>query len=198
MTKQLAFYFEQEHCTGCSTCQIACKDKNNLEVGEQFRKVYETTGGKYVKKGNAVIQDIYAFWTSISCNHCIEPACVKKCSTGALYKRAEDGIVVIDKDKCIGCKACVNGCPYEIIQYDAASKKARKCDFCLDLIEGGKDPVCVSACPMRALDYGNLEELQEKYGTVNETDGLPSSEITKPALVIAPHKNAKGCANKNG
>jgi len=190
MSKQLAFYFEQKHCTGCYTCQIACKDKNNLEVGEQFRKVYEITGGNYTKTGNAIIQDIYAFWISVSCNHCIDPSCVKKCPTGALEKRLEDGVVVVDKNKCVGCTSCVKSCPYEAIQYDLSTKKVSKCDFCLDLIESGKDPVCVSACPMRALDYGELEVLHEKYGNINETEGLPSSRITQPALVIEPHKNA--------
>ncbi len=191
MSKQLAFYFEQEHCVGCNTCQVACKDKNNLEVGEQFRRVYEITGGKYIKKGNAIIQDIYGFCISVSCNHCIDPGCIKKCPTGALKKRSEDGIVIIEKDKCIGCASCVKGCPYNALQYDGKIGKVSKCDFCLDLLEIGKDPVCVSACPMRALDYDDIKILQEKYGNINETEGLPSSNITKPALVINPHKNAR-------
>ncbi|WP_238915564.1 DMSO/selenate family reductase complex B subunit [Clostridium sp. YIM B02555] len=201
MPKQLAFYFEQKYCTGCYTCQIACKDKNNLEVGEQFRKVYEVTGGNYIKRGNLIIQDIYAFWISVSCNHCIDPICVKKCPTGALKKRLEDGIVILDRNKCVGCTSCVKSCPYEAIQYDSNIRKVSKCDFCLDLIESGKDPVCISSCPMRALDYGELEVLQQKYGNINETDGLPSSKITKPALVITPHKNAikpQGGIGNNG
>lgn len=190
MTKQLAFHFEQQHCVGCNTCNIACKDKNNLEAGENFRKTYEVSGGSYIKKGKAIIQDVYAFWISVSCNHCIDPACIKKCPTGAIKKREEDGIVLIEKDKCIGCTSCVRSCPYGVIAYDSAKKKASKCDFCLDLIEKGKEPACVSSCPMRALGFGDLKKLQEKYGTVNETEGLPSCEITKPALVITPHKNA--------
>ncbi len=190
MSKQLAFYFEQKYCTGCATCQIACKDKNNLEAGENFRRVEEITGGSYERKENAIIQDIYAFWISISCNHCINPICIKKCPTGALIKRVEDGVVVVDKNKCVGCKSCIRNCPYDAIQYNKSTKKISKCDFCIDLIEDGKKPVCVAACPMRALDYGELEVLQEKYGRINEIKGLPSSKISKPALVIAPHKNA--------
>lgn len=200
MTKQLAFYFEQQHCVGCNTCSIACKDKNNLEAGENFRKTYEVSGGNYVKKGKAIIHDVYAFWISVSCNHCIDPICIKKCPTGAIKKRDEDGIVQIEKDKCVGCTSCIRSCPYEVIAYDSAKKKASKCDFCLDLIEKGKEPVCVSACPMRALGYGELNKLQQEYGKISETEGLPSCEITRPALVITPHKDAinKKVGNNNG
>ncbi|MBC2582495.1 DMSO/selenate family reductase complex B subunit [Clostridium sp. DJ247] len=190
MTKQLGFYFEQKHCVGCSTCQIACKDKNNLEVGQLFRKVYEISGGDYIEKGTAIVPEIYAFWVSMSCNHCINPACVKNCPTGAMKKRSEDGIVYIDQEQCIGCLRCVKSCPYDSPQYNPATKKVGKCNFCMDLLSIGKQPVCVTSCPLRALNYGELDLLQQKYGTVNETKGIPRADITEPALVIAPHNNA--------
>lgn len=190
MPKQLAFYFDQQHCSGCYTCQIACKDKNDLEAGANYRKVFETVGGGFIREGNVIKQDIYAFWTTISCNHCLEPICVKKCPTGALKKQLSDGIVVVDKEYCIGCKACLNSCPYEAIIYDNSTKKVSKCDFCVDLVKDGKTPVCVSSCPMRVLDYGELEELKEKYEGVREIQGLPVASITKPALIINPHKKA--------
>lgn len=106
-------------------------------------------------------------------------------------KILEDGIIIVENDKCVDCGSCVKNCPYNVLQYDTETKKVSKCDFCLDLIEIGKKPVCVSACPMRALDYGDIEVLQEQYGNISETEGLPSSNITKPALVITPHKNAR-------
>lgn len=190
MDKQLAFYFEQKHCVGCNTCQIACKDKNNLEVGQQFRKVYEVSGGEYIENSQAVIPNIYAFWISISCNHCIDPICIKNCPTGSLKKRIEDGVVLLDEEKCIGCQRCVKSCPYKAPQYDPINKKVNKCDFCLDLLEKDKKPVCIDSCPLRALDYGYLTELKQKYGNVNETLGMPSSDITSPALVITPHNSA--------
>ncbi|MDD3893412.1 MAG: dimethylsulfoxide reductase subunit B [Syntrophomonadaceae bacterium] len=190
MSKQLAFYFEQKYCTGCKTCQIACKDKNNLELGQLYRKVKEISGGGYQENGPVVVPDIYAFWISISCNHCLYPACVKSCPVGALQKRAEDGIVMIDKEKCAGCRSCIKACPYEALLYDPDMKKAGKCDFCYDMLAQGKQPVCVSACPMRALNYGLMEELQQKYGTCNQTKGMPDAEVTQPALVITPHRDA--------
>lgn len=188
MGKQLAFYFQQNYCVGCNTCQIACKDKNDLPVGQNFRKVYEVAGGNFIQRGKAIIPNIYAFWITVSCNHCLNPTCIKSCPTGALVKREVDGIVYIEKEKCIGCKSCIKACPYEAPQYNPEEKKVNKCDFCMDLLEQGKDPTCVSSCPMRALSFGTFEELREKYGEVAETVGMPEASITEPALVITPYK----------
>lgn len=191
MGKQLAFYFEQQHCTGCDACQIACKDKYDLAIGQLFRKVYEVAGGDFRIKGEAVIPDIYAFWVSVSCNHCARPVCIESCPTGALQKRSKDGIVHIDQERCIGCRRCAESCPYDSPQYNPSTGKVAKCDFCLDLLDDNKPPVCVSACPMRALDYGSLDLLWQKYGRVSHTRGMPDASITQPALVITPHRDAK-------
>lgn len=191
MAKQLAFYFEQKHCVGCKTCQIACKDKNDLAVGQLFRRVNEQEGGTYEKRGAVIVpQKVYAFWLSVSCNHCVKPVCVEHCPASALQKRAEDGIVYIDQERCIGCQQCIKYCPYDAPQFNPETKKVGKCDFCRDLLAKGKDPVCVSACPMRTLGYGTLEELRTKYGTVNQSKGLPNPARTQPALVITPHRHA--------
>ncbi|CAB1247528.1 DMSO/selenate family reductase complex B subunit [Clostridium sp. MT-14] len=190
MCTQLAFYFEQKNCTGCNTCKIACKDKNNLEAGQNFRNVYEVSGGSYIKRGRAVIPKVYAFWISISCNHCIDPACVKACPVKAIKKRKKDGIVYICEDLCIGCRSCIKACPYKAPQYDSSTKKVKKCDFCMDLIDKGKPPVCVAACPMRVLNYGDLNFLKARYGNICKVRGMPEGNATKPALVITPHRDA--------
>ncbi|MCI1945150.1 DMSO/selenate family reductase complex B subunit [Clostridium luticellarii] len=190
MRRQLAFYFEQKSCTGCGTCSIACKDKNNLETGQNFRKVYEVSGGSYKRRGRAIFPDVYAFWISISCNHCLDPVCAKSCPTGAVVKRKKDGIVYICEEKCIGCCRCIKSCPYKAPQYDEHIKKVRKCDFCMDLLAEGREPACVAACPMRALAYGPLDLLVQKYGSIDEVQGMPEGNITKPALVIMPHRDA--------
>jgi anaerobic dimethyl sulfoxide reductase subunit B (iron-sulfur subunit) len=153
---QIGFYCDMNICTGCKTCQIACKDKNNLEAGILFRRVHTVEGGKFPHP--------WVYCLSVSCNHCEEPDCVKNCPMGAMYKREKDGIVMHDTEKCIGCKICVSSCPYGAPQLIEKEGKAAKCDFCADIIDRGEDPACVASCPMRALHYGDVEELRRKYG----------------------------------
>ncbi|MGG0715994.1 DMSO/selenate family reductase complex B subunit [Robertmurraya massiliosenegalensis] len=188
---QLGFYINNEYCTGCKACVVACKDKNDLEVGVNYRRVYEHSEGDYVERDEAFIQNVQSFFTSISCNHCENPKCVENCPTGAMHKREEDGVVLVDHEKCIGCKYCMWNCPYGAPQYNEVIGKMTKCNFCIDLIEVGENPVCVGSCPMRALDYGPIEELREKYGDVSNIKGLPDASITNPSIVIGAHRNAK-------
>ncbi|WP_210366908.1 DMSO/selenate family reductase complex B subunit [Bacillus sp. REN3] len=187
---QLGFYLNQEVCTGCKACVVACKDKNDLEVGRNFRRVYSFEAGDYSKNGDAIVQNIQAFFLSISCNHCKDPKCVKGCPTGAMHKRTEDGVVVVDHNRCIGCKYCVWNCPYEAPQYSEKLGKMTKCNMCIDLQEKGEGPACVGACPMRAIEVGPIEELRKKYGTTNQIKGMPKPSITSPNIVITPHRNA--------
>jgi len=179
----LGFYVDLSSCICCRTCQVACKDKNNLEVGVILRnaKTYEL--GTY--------PDVQVFNYSASCNHCENPACVTACPTGAMYK-AEDGTVIHDKEVCIGCQSCVSACPYSVPQYNAAQSIVNKCDACAYLRAKGMNPACVDACPNRALDFGDLDELRAKYGSdlVSDLSILPASSATGPNLLI----KAKECA----
>lgn len=190
---QYGFYFDASKCTGCKTCMVACKDKNNLPVGMNFRRVTEFSGGNWRqdRATGAWHQDAFAYYLSISCNECSDPACVKVCPTKAHFKRAEDGLVLIDPKKCIGCGACLAACPYGAPQLDREERKMRKCDTCLDRREKGLNPVCVDACPQRALDFGPIDELRKKYGDCAAIAPLPDVSVTKPNLVIHPTKSAK-------
>lgn len=188
---QLGFYIDQARCNGCNACVIACKDKNDNPVGVNFRRVYVNEDGHFTKdKDGAWINNVTAFNISISCNHCDEPGCVKGCPTGAMHKRTEDGIVVVDHDKCVGCKYCTWKCPYGAPQYNEELGMMTKCDTCLDLREAGEKPACVAACIMRCIDFGPIDELRAKYGELADIKGLPCSTYTKPNLVINPHKDA--------
>lgn len=189
MKKQYGFYFDANSCSGCKACQIACKDKNNLPVGILWRRVYDLTGGDWEKRGEAWVSKVVSYNLSMACNHCENPICAANCPTEALWKR-EDGIVLIDESKCIGCKYCEWTCPYGATQYDSENGVMTKCNFCYDYIEEGKNPSCVDACPMRALEFGELKVLQKKYGNQNQIDPLPSGSMTKPAIVISPHKKS--------
>jgi anaerobic dimethyl sulfoxide reductase subunit B (iron-sulfur subunit) len=190
-TKQLAFYFDASACMGCKTCQIACKDKNNLPVGVNWRKVYQYGGGTWVPQGGALIPNgMFVYSLSTACQHCEKPPCVDVCPAGAITKRA-DGVVLINQDTCIGCRYCEWACPYGAPQYLADKGVMSKCTFCEDLLAKGENPACEDACPMRAIEHGELSELRAKYGAANAIEPLPSASFTSPALVITPHRHAQ-------
>ena len=179
---QLGFHIDTRYCISCKTCQIACSDKNNLGVETLFRQVHTFEGGKFPTP--------WVFHISMSCNHCADPLCVKNCPTGALYKRSTDGIVLIDMEKCIGCRYCMWSCPYGAISFNEVENCVWKCDFCVDLLEKGQNPVCVDACPMRTIHFGDIEELRKEYEGTGDIYGLPDSDITKPSIIITPKPEA--------
>ncbi|WP_026563777.1 DMSO/selenate family reductase complex B subunit [Bacillus sp. UNC41MFS5] len=190
--EQLGFYINQSLCTGCKACSVSCKDKNDLPTGINFRRVYAYEEGTFIQRPTkGMVQNIKAFYFSISCNHCTNPKCLPSCPTGAIVKNKETGVVKIDQDICQGVQRCIKACPYGAPQYNQKIFKSNKCDFCIDLQSKGEDPVCVSTCPMRAIDFGPVEELRRKYGSVSQIKGMPSNAMTNPNIVINPHKDAK-------
>ena len=193
MTKQYGFVVDVSRCTGCRTCAVACKDAHNLPVGLNLRRVLEEASGSWRqdRMTGAWHQDVRAWYVSIACNHCENPACVKVCPTQAHYKRAEDGLVVIDRDKCIGCGMCARACPYGAPQLDRQRRKMTKCDACIERTSAGGMPVCVESCPERAIEFGDIEELRCRHGSVAGIAPLADPAKTKPSLVVKPSKNAK-------
>lgn len=156
-----------------------------------FRRVYSFEEGSYIMSPNGgLVTNMKAFYFTIACNHCSNPKCVSSCPTGAILKDRENGVVTIDQDVCAGAQLCVKACPYGAPQYNKKIFKSNKCNLCIDLQEKGEDPVCVSTCPMRAIEFGPIEELRKKYGTITQIKGMPSASITHPNIVITPHKDA--------
>lgn len=196
MSKQLGFYIDMNACTGCKTCMIACIDKNDLPSKVQYRRVSEYVGGDWTDNNNSTVQqNIFVYNLSISCNHCDDPACANACPTTAMHK--EDGIVMVDQQKCIGCRYCEWSCPYGSPQFNVDKGKMSKCDFCADYLAEGQPPACVAACPTRALHYGDIVELRKKFGT-KMVAPLPDSSLTKPNLVLTPHRNSKPVGSHKG
>lgn len=182
---QYGFYIDLVKCTGCKTCVIACKDAHSLPVGTNYRKVIEFVEGDWKKDANgAWLQDVRGYYVPTACNECADPACVKVCPTKAHFKRESDGLVLIDEKKCIGCGACAQACPYGAPVLDETAHKMHKCDACADRLAQGLLPICVEACPQRAIEFGEISELRKKYGENADTAPLPSSNTTKPSLVI--------------
>lgn len=169
---QYAFYMDTSRCIKCWACEVACKQWNGIDAGTIARRtVYEYDEGEF--------PDVSRRFISFACCHCEEPACVEICPVGALSKRDEDGLVVVDDEVCIGCQSCVSACPYEIPNYRPDDGKMDKCDGCLGCgrTEEG-DPHCVATCPTCALHFGTLEDMEalaaEKDGERLEGDTLPS------------------------
>jgi anaerobic dimethyl sulfoxide reductase subunit B len=185
---QLGFYINQSRCGGCNTCFMACKDKNDLDDERAYRRVRESKNGGFKKQGQALTHNVTAAWLSMSCNHCDKPLCVEYCPTGAMQKNPKDGTVFADLEVCQGVQVCIVKCPYGAPQFNKKTFKISKCDLCADLREKGEEPACVAACPLGNIEYGPIEELRKKYGNLAQVTGLPDPAITKPNLVIIPHK----------
>lgn len=173
------FYFNQRNCIGCKTCQIACKDKNDLDVGVLFRHVDDYEVGSY--------PNAKGYHYAATCNHCIDPACVAVCPNAATFVDKDDGTVQHDDEKCIGCEYCVKACPYGVPHYIASIQKAHKCDACIFLRASGERPACVASCPMRALEFGPIEELRALHPeAVNSIVVLPDASQTNPSIAVDP------------
>ena len=178
---QLGFYIDQSRCTGCYTCVVACKDWHDIPAGPvNWRRVVTAERGKY--------PNVFVAFISLSCLHCAQPACLSVCPVDAISKRREDCIVVVNQEACLGkqaCGLCKQACPYEAPQFGAEDDAVvQKCDLCLDRWQEGKQPVCVAACPMRALDAGPLDELEAKYGTLKDVEGFTWDEKNRPSVVF--------------
>jgi anaerobic dimethyl sulfoxide reductase subunit B (iron-sulfur subunit) len=191
MAKQYGFFFNADRCIMCHACELACKGTRDLELRVHWRKVVEIWQGEF--------PDVTRTFVSLSCLHCAEPPCREACPTGAISKRVEDGIVVVDADKCTGCKECYPACPHGVPQF-GTDGTMQKCDFCL---ERGLVPACTSPCPADALFFGSMAELAEiadrKAGIRLVGGGGPSmfisntrgSEITAGSLAVKQQPKEK-------
>lgn len=179
---QLSFYFDQSRCIGCFTCAVACKDWNDVPAGPaSWRRVSITEDGKYP-------HPVVTFLSS-ACYHCVKPVCMSACPVDAISKRNEDGIVVVDRVKCLGGESCGmrcrKACFYKAPQFgEEKDDKMQKCDFCLERWGEGKLPICVASCPTRALDAGPLEEMEAKYGINHKALGFVYKDKLQPSIIL--------------
>ncbi|MEH6548434.1 MAG: DmsC/YnfH family molybdoenzyme membrane anchor subunit [Pseudomonadales bacterium] len=174
-TKQHGFHFTADNCIGCHACEAACSEKNDLPAHISFRSVGYVEGGTYPNFQRMNI--------SMACNHCDDPVCLKGCPTRAYTKHAEYGAVIQDPDICFGCGYCTWVCPYNAPQLDPVAGQVEKCNMCVDRLEVGLKPACVSACVGNALEFGVIENIPENRNQAStQIAGFPDPSITQPNI----------------
>lgn len=175
MAVQLGWYVDLEKCVGCSSCAVACKAENNTPRGLAWRRVLTRDAGEY--------PDVQRFFLSTACYHCEHPACQASCPIeDAIVKREEDGVVLIDQEKCVGCKRCMWACPYGAPQFIAETQKVEKCTFCVQRLDAGLQPACVTTCIGDALHFGDMTEISGE----ERIEGFASPELTEPSVRFKP------------
>ena len=170
------FVIDNRMCIGCHACTVACKSEHDVPIGVNRTHV------KYIEKGE--FPKSTREFSVHRCNHCADAPCVEICPTTALYTRA-DGIVDFDNDRCIGCKSCMQACPYDALYIDPETNTAAKCNYCAHKIDGGYEPACVIVCPVEAIISGDLDDSKSKIALLvanEETTVRKPEKMTDPNL----------------
>ena len=168
------FVIDQDRCIGCHACTVACKEEHQVPVGV-FR-----TWVKYVEKGE--FPHTSRHFGVMRCNHCDSAPCIEICPTHALYRRS-DGIVDFDNQRCIGCKSCMQACPYDALYIDPNTNTAAKCNFCAHRVENNLEPACVIVCPTQAIIAGDLDDAGSNVSRIVATQKV---SVRKPEKGTEP------------
>jgi len=169
-----AFLIDNRRCIGCHACSVACKAEHEVPLG------VARTWVKYVEKG--VFPETRRTFTVTRCNHCDDAPCVEICPTTSLFKR-RDGIVDFDPRRCIGCKACMQACPYDALYIDPRTETAAKCNYCAHRVEVGLEPPCVTVCPTQAIVAGDMDDPSTRMAHLL---GREAVQVRKPEKGTRP------------
>ncbi|PHQ57146.1 MAG: 4Fe-4S ferredoxin [Lutibacter sp.] len=169
------FIIDNRKCIGCHACTTACKSEHDIAIGVNRTYV------KQVEKGE--FPNTRRIFSVMRCNHCTDAPCVEICPVEALYTR-EDGIVDFDNNRCIGCKSCMQACPYDALYIDPNTNTAAKCNYCSHRIEVGREPACVSVCPEHAIIAGDMENPTTE---ISQLLALQQVKVRKPEKGTNPN-----------
>lgn len=185
--KQYGFFFRADNCIACHSCEAACSEKNGNPPRIAWRHVGYLEGGSFDPRCGS--NDFLRLNTSMACNHCTDPVCLKGCPTGAYVKYEKYGAVIQDSDICFGCQYCTWVCPYNAPAYDPVKGSVSKCNMCVDRLDLGLNPACVEACLGHALEFGEMGKRDiEESGWVTRMAGFPDPSITQPNVRFQRHK----------
>ncbi len=170
--EQYRFHFDATKCIGCRCCEVACNEQNNNPADIKWRRVGEMEGGEF--------GSVSTLFNSMSCNHCVDPACLIGCPTNA-YIKFDNGIVFHDDPACIGCSYCTWNCPYSVPTFHEERSIVTKCHMCHERLDVGQSPACVQACPSGAIEIEavNIQEwLQEDIDKQGNIEGVVNARVT--------------------
>ncbi|MDR7867399.1 MAG: 4Fe-4S dicluster domain-containing protein [Sporomusaceae bacterium] len=200
MAKKLGMTIDLKRCMGCHTCALGCKMQNNVPMGMLWNRIL-TDGGEDVDTARGEFPHLHKSWMPLACLHCENAPCVKVCPVGATY-RDEDGRVLINYDRCIGCRYCMAACPYNVRvfnwqnpvrepghSYGEAPARPKgvmeKCTLCVERTSKGQEPRCVEVCPAKARKFGDLNDPNSDVSqAIRERGGqqLLAEKGTKPQI----------------
>ncbi len=178
--------FDLERCNGCQTCTIACKAENHIEHGSWMR--VEMKDGQRLDTPVGKFPYLTMDYLPSTCMHCQDPPCLKACPVDAI-SRQDNGVVILDSDKCNGCQACLTACPYNSILWIEADKVATKCHLCTPRIKQGLEPFCVQCCETKAIYFGDLADPNSQVSQIiSRCSGytLKPDENTSPGVYYLP------------
>ena len=175
-TKRLAMLIDMRRCIGCHSCSVACKIENEVPPGVFASWVKIIEKGAYPNVGVSFLPSL--------CNNCVKPICLTNCPVIATWQR-EDGIVVVDPHRCVGCKYCMASCPYDVRFINPIKRIVQKCSFCAHRVDAGLEPACVSTCLGRARIFGDINDYRSEIHQImsrNSVQVLKSEMGTGPQV----------------
>ena len=179
MAEQYGFFVDATRCVKCYACEVACQQWHDFKAGTVHRRTVQ-------EECEGAFPAVKRTFVSLSCMHCEMPLCAAECPQGTISKQEEDGFVVVDKEKCIGCKTCSSACPFGVPDYfelEGGGFVMDKCDGCLSLGRAADEmPRCVNTCPTKALNFGKLSDME---ALASAKGGARLEGSTTPSVFVA-------------